>query len=317
MLRHADKSKEIRKRPLMPDDRVANPVALPLEVSIFELSPHLALREAIIEVFRQEIAVAVALGHGSARKCGGCGGAAFSPCAAACPRDRAFVASGLAQSYCNSGVARFDGSCPIHKRAARCRDFAKCFRGSAQKSRRQLVQLQAVLTALRDDMHQSSEAQQRMHDGAPHLAEIVNSLADALPADLTRAQLALGMQQTYAKARKGRKAVKKHPSPVMIHDWRKRCKDLRHQAELLAAEGLPQQQWLAALTDLTRRLGQVTDLLALKRWSQQSSPDGDAAKLLHRALKQQLAAEFEMSLALGGRIFKRKPVDQIAHLLTD
>lgn len=316
MLRHADKSKEIRKRPLMPDDRVANPVALPLEVSIFELSPHLALREAIIEVFRQEIAVAVALGHGSAQPAA----VAVRRFRRALRRARAIVRLLRPALPKAIAIAVLRVLTAVARSTSALRDaeiLPSAFAALPKKSRRQLVQLQAVLTALRDDMHQSSEAQQRMHDGAPHLAEIVNSLADALPADLTRAQLALGMQQTYAKARKGRKAVKKHPSPVMIHDWRKRCKDLRHQAELLAAEGLPQQQWLAALTDLTRRLGQVTDLLALKRWSQQSSPDGDAAKLLHRALKQQLAAEFEMSLALGGRIFKRKPVDQIAHLLTD
>ncbi len=300
----------------MPDDRVAYTVAVPPNDSSFELSADLPLRAAIVQVFRQELETAVALGQGTAQP----PALAVRRFRRALRRARAIVRLLRPALPKPSAVALLRVLTAVARSTGALRDaeiLPNALAALPKKSRRQLVQLQAILTAQRDEMHQSSEAHLRMGEGAPHLAELANGLATALPADLSHAQLALGMQQTYTRARKGRKAVKKHPSPVMIHDWRKRCKDLRHQAELLAADGLPQQQWLAALTDLTRRLGQVTDLLALKQWSRQNSPDGDAAKLLHRALKQQLAAEFEMSLALGGRIFKRKAVDQIAHLMTE
>lgn len=176
------------------------------------------------------------------------------------------------------------------------------------KDRKQFTALEAELWARRDTLRRSGEIEPLLRSGAEQLERLPPMLASALRPDLSWDDLGVGLRDSYRRARKALQHAGKHPNHVLIHDWRKRAKDLRHQVELLVPpeqlEDVHHEQLVAVLKDL----GQITDLIALRNWAREHGAVADdrGPRALGRAIKAQVHGQFDPVIERGHKYFRKK-----------
>lgn len=160
--------------------------------------------------------------------------------------------------------------------------------------RRQFATLQADLWARRDALRRSGEAEPVLQAGAEMLVALTPVLAAALRPDLTWDDLGEGLHDGYRRTRKALQQARKHPNQLLIHDWRKRAKDLRHQMEFLLPDDAREVAGYPELVALVKDLGDMTDLIALRRWSREQAGLADQAgtRALARVVKARIATQF-------------------------
>lgn len=195
-------------------------------------------------------------------------------------------------------------------------------RALGSKERKQFTTLEAELWARRDALRSSGEIEPLLRSAALQLEPLALVLAAGLRADLTWEDLGLGLHESYRRTRKALRAARKHPNQVLIHDWRKRTKDLRHQMEMLIPERDLGQVDHGELVSLLKDLGDITDLVALRTWSREQHSDvagaagaDRSARALGRAVKSQVLAQFDPVIERGRRFFRQKAKHFVAAVL--
>ncbi len=195
-------------------------------------------------------------------------------------------------------------------------------RALSAKARKQFTALEADLWARRDALRRSGEIEPLLRSAAAQLEPLAPVLAAGLRADLTWEDLGLGLHDSYRRACKSLRAARKHPNHVLIHDWRKRAKDLRHQLELLVPERELDEVDHGELVVLLKDLGDITDLVALRAWTREQHSDvagaagaDHSARALGRAVKSQVLAQFDPVIERGKRFFRKKAKHFVARVL--
>jgi hypothetical protein len=136
--------------------------------------------------------------------------------------------------------------------------------------------------------------------------------------------LAPGLQRIYRRGRKRMRAARKDPSPVNLHEWRKRVKDLWHATQIVRPaepDGLRQLSRRAhKLADL---LGDAHDLHVLRDFAERHPEcfDDEAARTaLVAVIDRRGAVLRDKALKRGKRLYARSPkrfVARIAHAWQD
>ncbi len=171
-----------------------------------------------------------------------------------------------------------------------------------------------VLLAMLDGRPELAEAGRRVADriegeragrqGAPIGAVLTQSVADlegvearfaaAVPSTMTEQDLwdALDVRRQATAARRAEAAA--DDDPELVHEWRKRTKELRYSLELLAAQldSEGQAEHVAAAA-LAKELGEIADLLALAAYV------GDEEPLLSDAIGAEIVTRRAGVLQLG------------------
>lgn len=99
----------------------------------------------------------------------------------------------------------------------------------------------------------------------------------ALPPELDWPDVEKGLRDSYARARKSLRRLRRSEADEQFHDLRKAIKSLHYQAELLASTGhRPAARLRKRLDELAETQGHVTDLLLLRA----HAPDLPALKSL-------------------------------------
>ncbi len=143
--------------------------------------------------------------------------------------------------------------------------------------------------------------------GAVDLQPVAETFAVRLEPEIRWRQLARGLRDAWKRAKKARHAAEKRPNPKLIHEFRKRVKDVRWQLELIAsAAPHAQRDGIDALAALARGLGGVTDLIALRTWVRAHSGGGESRQLLLSALDAAIAQGFEEALRVSEAAFQEK-----------
>jgi CHAD domain-containing protein len=176
------------------------------------------------------------------------------------------------------------------------------------KDRKQFTALEAELWAQREALRRSGEVEPLLRASAEQLERLPPMLASALRPDLSWEDLGIGLRDSYRRARKALLHAAKHPNHVLIHDWRKRAKDLRHQLELVVPEDQLGEVRHEQLVGVLKDLGQITDLIALRNWARDHGAVGDdrGARGLGRAIKAQVQGQFDPVIERGRRYFRKK-----------
>jgi CHAD domain-containing protein len=122
--------------------------------------------------------------------------------------------------------------------------------------------------------------------------------------DLVRA----GIERAYRRGRRDLRAVRDDPSAEIVHDWRKRVKDLWYQLRLL------QDAWPPVLKAAASEAHELADLLGdhhdlsvlVEKARDQAAEDPDTAALTELA-EQRQAELLVAALQLGDRLYAEKP----------
>lgn len=119
--------------------------------------------------------------------------------------------------------------------------------------------------------------------------------------------IAPGLERSYRRGRRGFHLARKGPDPELVHEWRKRVKDLWYQLRLLRKAWPPllgaTVDELHALADL---LGDHHDLAVLADDLGERDDLRDRERLLDEIARRQ-ADLVERALALGERVYAEKP----------
>ena len=123
--------------------------------------------------------------------------------------------------------------------------------------------------------------------------------------------VAPGLDRIYRQGRRRMRRARAEPTPEHLHDWRKRVKDLRHTAEVLAPANPKRMRKLAKRADrLGEMLGAEHDLSVLgelvERRAEVFSDDRDRARLT-RAIERRRSRLRRRALARGKKLYRREP----------
>jgi len=150
-----------------------------------------------------------------------------------------------------------------------------------------------------------------------HVQSTLRACADALGpipaqfaaavADLQPQGFCAGLQASYARARKARRAAIKADLPdEAVHTWRKRTKEVRYQLELLASPAAGQLN--AAFGQLAQDLGRVTDWTVLESsLAQTEGLDPEAHALLRADFAARHTADARAVAAASAWLFGLEP----------
>lgn len=112
----------------------------------------------------------------------------------------------------------------------------------------------------------------------PSLRRLPAALDVVLPPDFDAHDLERGLSRMRRRERAALERARESGTGEDVHLWRKRVKDLRYALELLASTGSRElQERERTLADLARRLGTITDWIALaKELERVGQPDWEA-----------------------------------------
>lgn len=149
-----------------------------------------------------------------------------------------------------------------------------------------------------------------LRSSAAHLRPLPAALEVVLPPDFSTSALEKGLARSYRRTRQALDRAVETRNETDFHEWRKREKELRYQVELLASGGSkPLKRREKSLGELARELGEVTDLMLLRRALEPFVRPGEAGggdALLQRA--RSVARErAEQLLARGSELFADTP----------
>ena len=124
----------------------------------------------------------------------------------------------------------------------------------------------AELAARIGDEKDAPASVEVLRRSALHLAALPAALDVLLPPDFSTSDLEAGLARSYRRTRQALERAVETRDDADFHAWRKREKELRYQVELLASGGSnPLKRREKALGELARELGEVTDLMVLRR----------------------------------------------------
>ncbi len=160
---------------------------------------------------------------------------------------------------------------------------------------------------------------------AEELRAVRERLASWSPRKSDRKVAREGLRRLYRQgARRGRRA-RKAQSSVVLHQWRKRAKDLRYVAEMLDGREKRRRRRLRRVAKLADRLGETLGeehdlaLLAAQVRSNRDCFKGQkqARKALERHIARRRARLRARAWELGERLYRRSPRRFVRRLLGD
>ncbi|HEY5949818.1 MAG TPA: CHAD domain-containing protein [Kofleriaceae bacterium] len=166
----------------------------------------------------------------------------------------------------------------------------------------------SILSATDDSVPSTAEIKQLLAEGAARTAAQVEALEASLPQTLAWSTVERGVRDTYAAARRARKAGKR--SKRAFHTWRRRSKELTYQLELLAGyAGARTAELHRELEHVTDTQGPAVDLLMLRDLVRTHATGiaPEAIERLSTTLDTQLDDLVADSRRAGREMFKRKP----------
>jgi CHAD domain-containing protein len=126
----------------------------------------------------------------------------------------------------------------------------------------------------------------------------------------TAEDLAAGLKYIYKQGRAAFKTARASPTPVLMHEWRKKAKSLGYGLELIKGLGPAKLAGMIRSSDaLTEALGDNHDLfLVLRslRLEHRAFPAGDFAPLARRIGRKRAKLQ-ERAFKLGQRLYGEKP----------
>lgn len=126
------------------------------------------------------------------------------------------------------------------------------------------------------------------------------------------AMLADGLERTYRRGRRGFKAARAEPSSELLHEWRKRVKELWYHQTLLRCAWPPVMEAFGdEAHTLSDQLGDDHDLALLTAWVREHV--GEEPELFE-AVDRRRAELQRAALALGGRLYAEKPPAYVRRL---
>jgi CHAD domain-containing protein len=172
--------------------------------------------------------------------------------------------------------------------------------------------LQEEKTLLEDHVLRQEDA---LADIADALAREKKHLSDWTLPRKHAATLRKGLKKVYRQARAAWRRARLHPSPELLHEWRKEAKYLWHHLELLQPLSRRFKRRSDNVHRLTQLLGDYHDLvlLRLKAASLLSAEEfATTLEKLQRAIDQQREGLRDEALRLGRRLFSKSPRDFVA-----
>jgi hypothetical protein len=179
--------------------------------------------------------------------------------------------------------------------------------GDDERALAKLVLDSAAASAL-----STAEIKQLLAEGAARTAAQVELLDTALPANVEWRTLVDGVRTTYAQARRARRAAKR--SRHAFHLWRRRCKELGIQLDVLAqiagpSAGSTIEPLREHIVSATSDLGDTVDLLMARDFVRIhcEAIGVNAAETLTHALEAQLDEKIREGRRAGRDAFRKKP----------
>jgi hypothetical protein len=166
----------------------------------------------------------------------------------------------------------------------------------------------AILDTAASTAMTSRDIKQLMNEGAALSAAQVEMLDTALPPRIDWESLLSGVRETYRQARKDRKAAKQ--SRRAFHSWRRRCKELAIQLDILSRVAAPElDEVRREIVDATDNLGDAVDIFMARNFVRTHSEalDPDDVDLLLGGLEQQLDDKIRDCRQAARDAFHKKP----------
>jgi CHAD domain-containing protein len=159
-------------------------------------------------------------------------------------------------------------------------------------AREALAFVRQQVAAHREALLEAGHAASVLAAGAARLPALPERLEAAVRDDTPADALMAAFEQTVERARAARERALEERTDAATHDWRKRVKELRYQVELLAEpEGGPVEGLRLVCGALAKRLGEITDVIALRSYVVHHTDGLTEAQL--RALDAALEAHVE------------------------
>ena len=166
----------------------------------------------------------------------------------------------------------------------------------------------AIVHAAAEAVAPAEEIKQLLAEGAARTAAQVEALEAALPAGIPWDVVERGVRETYDEARRARKAARR--SKRSFHTWRRRCKELCAQLELLAGYAGPHvSELFREIEGATTPQGPAVDLIMLRDFVQTYGHGlaSEASEPLVAAIDAQLDDLARAARKAGKPAFRRKP----------
>ena len=157
-----------------------------------------------------------------------------------------------------------------------------------------MADLHAVLWRQREEARTAPGPAAALATAVEALAGIPALFAEIVPETLDWPDLGEGLQASWKRARKALRKAGTRPSPRRIHAWRKSLKDLRHQLGLFGCAN-------DEVARLTRDLGEITDLLTLRRWAS-TAQAGRAGRKVHKSVLAEVRGRFPELVERGEQV---------------
>jgi CHAD domain-containing protein len=166
----------------------------------------------------------------------------------------------------------------------------------------------AIIQSATEAMPPVAEVKQLLAEGAARAAAQVEALEAALPQSVSWSAVEAGVRKTYAAARRARRNSKRSRSA--FHSWRRRCKELVYQLDLLAGYAGNRMTELAReMEGVTDTQGPAVDVIMLRDFvkTHAAGIDGEAVNHLGVAVEAQVSDLIADSRRAGRDLFKKKP----------
>jgi CHAD domain-containing protein len=166
----------------------------------------------------------------------------------------------------------------------------------------------AIIQAAGEAMPPTAEIKQLLAEGAARTAAQVEALEAALPQTVAWSCVEAGIRTTYRDARRARRNAKH--SKRAFHSWRRRCKELSYQLDLLAGYGGNRMTELAReIEGITDTQGPAVDVIMLRDFvrTHAAGIDGEAIDHLVVAVEAQIQDLISDSRRAGREAFRKKP----------
>lgn len=166
----------------------------------------------------------------------------------------------------------------------------------------------AIIQSANEAMPPVADVKQLLAEGAARAAAQVEALEAALPQAVPWSAVEAGVRKTYSAARRARRNSKHSRSA--FHSWRRRCKELSYQLDLLAGYAGDRMTELAReIEGVTDTQGPAVDVIMLRDFvkTHAAGIDGEAIRHLGVAVEAQVDDLVTDSRRAGRDTFKKKP----------
>jgi CHAD domain-containing protein len=178
--------------------------------------------------------------------------------------------------------------------------------------------LREILVADRDSRRAALLDDERTRAGALQQLEAAREAIPALPLERKGyGPLVAGLRRTYRDGRAAAKKARKTHDTLVLHEWRKRVKDLWHQCQVLTPLWPKRMKAMAdAAHDLSDLLGEDHDLAVLAETvhDHRSSLTKEERRVLGRAIRRRRRKLQKGADKVGARLYAERPGKLAARL---